>query len=118
VLGRQLFRSVFVDAATAEGGRLGPFIQPSASTDDQLALVVPDRCKGLSTAELTTGAPGDRTGQELFTREFTEPLVSLVGHTLSEDEQEPHNPLSSRLVQQDAQHCEGSGDAADHAQPE
>lgn len=72
----------------------------------------------LGKADLTTGAPRDRTGEELFTREFTEPLVPLIGYTLSDNEQQPRYPLSSRPVQQDAQHCERGGNAADHTQPE
>jgi hypothetical protein len=92
--------------------------QPIDFIDDLLALVLPDRFEGLSKAELTAGAPRDRTGKEFFTREFAEPLVTLIGDTLSEDSQNPHNPSSSRPVHQNARQCDGRDDTPDHAPPE
>ena len=92
--------------------------QPIDFIDDLLALVLPDRFEGLSKAELTAGAPRDRTGKEFFTREFAEPLVTLIGDTLSEAEQNPHDPSSSRPVHKNAQQCDGRDNTADHAPPE
>jgi hypothetical protein len=44
--------------------------------------------------------------------------MTLIGDTLSEDEQNPHNPSSSRPLHQNAQHGKGRDDAADHGKPE
>jgi hypothetical protein len=65
--------------------------------------------------QLAARTPRYRTGEELFTREFTEPFIALIGHTVSEDEQGSCHPLPRRPVDQYGQDCGGGNEAAEDA---